>query len=82
MNQIAGSRDVEGTGPQVRHALFSGLMVLGIATASVAVILMWMFLTEPLEVARTVSQGTTGDVARLLATAVYDVVRSMLAWLR
>jgi hypothetical protein len=82
MNQIAGSRDVEGCGPQVRNALFSGLMVLGIATATVAVILMWMFLTEPIEVARTVRHGTTGDVARLLATAVYDLVRSMLAWLR
>lgn len=82
MNQIAGSRDVMGGRTQLQHALFSGLMVLGIATATVALILMWMFLTEPLEVAHTVRHGTTGDVARLLATAVYDLVRSMLAWLR
>jgi hypothetical protein len=82
MNQIAGSRDVELTKTPLRHALFSGLMVLGIATATVAVILMWMFLTEPVEVARTVGHGTTTDVARLIATAVYDMVRSLLAWLR
>ena len=80
MEQIAGSRDVEGTRAQVGRALVSGLMGLGMATAIVAVILMWMFLTDPVEVARTVRHGTTADVARLLATAVYDLVRSMLAW--
>ena len=82
MNQIAGSRDVEGPRTSIRKALFSGLMVLGIATATVAAILMWMFLTEPLEVAHTVRHGTTGDVARLLALAIVDLVRSMLAWLK
>jgi hypothetical protein len=81
MAQTVGSRDVEGCIPQVGRHLLGGLMGLAVVTATVALLLMWSFLTEPVEVAHTVRQGNLSEVSRLVATAVYDLVARFLAWL-
>jgi hypothetical protein len=66
---------------QVGRFLFSSLMGLGLLTATVALLFIWMFLTEPVELARSVRQGSTTDMVRVFAAAVYDLVRSLVAWL-
>lgn len=71
----------DGAGTQAGRVLFGSLMTVGLVTATVAVLCIWVFLTEPVELARTVRQGNTLDMARVLASAVYDLVTSLLAWL-
>jgi hypothetical protein len=63
------------------HLALGAVMAVGALTATVALFLMWMFLTEPVEMAHTMRQGTTSDVARLVASVVYDLVARLLAWL-
>jgi hypothetical protein len=65
---------------QAGQVLFGGLMVVGVLTATVALLLIWMFLTDPVELARSVRQGTTLDLARVFASAVYDLVSRLLTW--
>lgn len=81
MAQHAGSRDAEDARPLVTGYLLQGLLALALVTAAVAILLIWMFLTAPIEVARTVQRGSTMDVARLVATAIYDLVANLAAWL-
>ena len=74
---------VTSVGPlrQFGRLLFGGLMGVGALTTLVALLLMWLFLTEPVDMAITVRSGNSGDVARLVASAVYDLVARLVAWL-
>jgi hypothetical protein len=81
MELAAGSRE---QGHLLRHfgrLLFGGLMGVGALTSLVALLLMWLFLTEPVDMAITIRSGNSGDVARLVASAVYDFVARLVAWL-
>ena len=77
--EYAGSRDQFNPLRQLGNLLFGGLMSVGALTALVALLLMWLFLTEPVDLA--MRSGSTGDVARLMASAVYDLVARLVAWL-
>jgi hypothetical protein len=77
----AGSRDQGAPLRQFGRLLFGGLMSVGALTALVALMLMWLFLTEPVDMAITIRSGNSGDVARLMASAVYDLVARLVAWL-
>lgn len=61
--------------------LLTVLSATGLLATAAAVCLIWLFLTQPLQVAQVVDHGGAGELARLLATTVYDIVRSVLAWL-
>jgi hypothetical protein len=61
--------------------VLTALSGAGLAASAVAAWLIWLFLTQPVQVARVVDQGGARDVARLLATAMYDIVLKVLAWL-
>lgn len=61
--------------------LLTLLSATGLLATAAAVWLIWLFLTQPLQVARVVDRGGAGELARLLAAAVYDIVRSVVAWL-
>jgi hypothetical protein len=56
-------------------------MSVGALTTLVALLLMWLFLTEPVDMAITIRSGNSGDVARLMVSAVYDLVARLVAWL-
>ena len=79
--EYAGSRDQFGPLRQFGRLLFGGLMSVGALTSLVALLLMWLFLTEPVDMATTIRSGNSGDVARLVASAVYDLVARLVAWL-
>jgi hypothetical protein len=81
MELRAGSRDEVAPLRQVGRLLFGGLMGVGALTTLVALMLMWLFLTEPVDMAVTVRSGNGSDVARLVASAVYDLVARLVAWL-
>ena len=81
MESIAGSRDQIGPFRQFGRLLFGGLMGVGALTSLVALLLMWLFLTEPVDMAITVRSGNGSDVARLVVSAVYDLVARLVAWL-
>jgi hypothetical protein len=81
MELTAGSRDQVGPLRQFGRLLFGGLMGVGALTTLVALLLMWLFLTEPVDMAITIRSGNSGDVARLVASAVYDFVARLVAWL-
>jgi hypothetical protein len=81
MEISAGSRDQAAPLRQLGQVLFGGLMGVGVLTSIVALLLMWLFLTEPVDVAITVRSGNGADVARLVASAVYDLVARLVAWL-
>ena len=79
--EYAGSRDHYHPLRQFGRLLFGGLMGVGALTTLVALLLMWLFLTEPVDMAITIRSGNSGDVARLVASAVYDLVARLVAWL-
>jgi hypothetical protein len=81
MEISAGSRDQGRPLRQFGRLLFGGLMGVGALTTLVAMLLMWLFLTEPVDMAVTVRSGNSSDVARLVASAVYDLVARLVAWL-
>ena len=84
MQHAAGSRDELDRGGALRlfgRLLFGGLMSVGALTTVIALLLMWLFLTEPVDMAVTVRSGNSADVARLVASAVYDLVARLVAWL-
>ena len=81
MESSAGSRDQVAPLRQFGRLLFGGLVGVGVFTSLVALLLMWLFLTEPVDVAITVRSGNSADVARLVASAVYDLVARLVAWL-
>ena len=81
MESTAGSRDQVGPLRQFGRLLFGGLMGVGALTTLVALLLMWLFLTEPVDMAITIRSGNSGDVARLVVSAVYDLVARLVAWL-
>lgn len=77
----AGSRDQYNPPRQFGRLLFGGLMSVGALTTLVALLLMWLFLTEPVDMATTIRSGNSADVARMMASAVYDLVARLVAWL-
>jgi hypothetical protein len=79
--EYAGSREQNNPLRQFGRLLFGGLMSVGALTTLVALMLMWLFLTEPVDMAITIRGGNSGDVARLMASAVYDLVARLVAWL-
>jgi len=81
MELVAGSRDQVGPLRQFGRLMFGGLMGVGALTTFVALMLMWLVLTSPVDVAITIRGGNSGDVARLVASAVYDLVARLVAWL-
>jgi hypothetical protein len=81
MELSASSRDQVGPLRQFGRLLFGGLMGVGALTSLVALLLMWLFLTEPVDMAVTVRSGNGADVARLVVSAVYDLVARLVAWL-
>jgi hypothetical protein len=81
MEISAGSRDQCHPLRQFGRLLFGGLMGVGALTTLVAMLLMWLFLTEPVDMAVTVRSGNSADVARLVVSAVYDLVARLVAWL-
>ena len=81
MEVTAGSRELCHPLRQFGRLLFGGLMSVGALTTFVALLLMWLFLTEPVDMAITIRSGNSGDVARLMVSAVYDLVARLVAWL-
>jgi hypothetical protein len=67
--------------PWTNGPKLSGLGVVGLLTTSVALLLMWALLTEPVQLARAIDHGGSAAVARVLWTAISEMVVRLLAWL-
>lgn len=61
--------------------MLGALSATGLLASAAAVWLIWLFLTQPVQVARVIDQGGAGQLARLVATTMYDFVLKVLAWL-
>jgi thiol:disulfide interchange protein len=61
--------------------MLGALSATGLLASAAAVWLIWLFLTQPIQVARVVDQGGAGQLARLVASTMYDFVLKVLAWL-
>jgi hypothetical protein len=48
---------------------------------SVALLLMWALLTEPVQLARAIDHGGSAAVARVLWTTLSEIVVKLLAWI-
>ncbi len=59
----------------------SGLGILGLISTSVALLLMWALLTEPVQLTHAVYHGGSVAVARLLWTTMSELVVQLLAWI-
>jgi hypothetical protein len=67
--------------PWTNGPRLSGLGVVGLLTMSIALVLMWAVLTEPVQLARAIDHGGSAAVARVLFTAISEIVVKLLAWL-
>jgi hypothetical protein len=61
--------------------LLGTLSATGVLASAAAVWLVWLFLTQPVQVARVIDQGGAREMARLLASTMYDIVLKVVAWL-
>jgi hypothetical protein len=67
--------------PWTNGPKLSGLGIVGLLTMSIALLLMWAVLTEPVQLARAIDHGGSAAVARVLFTAISEIVVQLLAWL-
>ena len=67
--------------PWTNGPKLSGLGAISLLTMSVALLLMWALLTEPVQLASAIDHGGATAVARVLWTAISEVVVGLLAWL-
>jgi hypothetical protein len=67
--------------PWTNGPKLSGLGIVGLLTTSIALLLMWALLTEPVQLARAIDHGGSVAVARVLWTTVSELVVRLLAWL-
>jgi hypothetical protein len=67
--------------PWTNGPKLSGLGVVGLLTMSIALLLMWAVLTEPVQLARAIDHGGSAAVARVLFSAISEIVVKLLAWL-
>jgi hypothetical protein len=67
--------------PWTNGPKLSGLGAISLLTMSVALLLMWALLTEPVQLASAIDHGGATAVARVLWTAISEVVAGLLAWL-
>lgn len=58
-----------------------GLGIVGLLTTSVALLLMWALLTEPVQLARAIDHGGSAAIAQVLWTSFSELVVKLLAWL-
>jgi hypothetical protein len=59
----------------------SGLGIIGLITTSIALLLMWALLTEPVQLTHAIDHGGSAAVARLLWTTMSELVVQLIAWL-
>jgi hypothetical protein len=67
--------------PWTNGPKLSGLGIVGLLTTSIALLLMWALLTEPVQLARAIDHGGSTAVARVLWTAISEIVVRLLTWL-
>jgi hypothetical protein len=67
--------------PWTHGPKLSGLGIVGLLTTSVALLLMWALLTEPVQLARAIDHGGSAAVAQVLWTSLSEIVVKLLAWL-
>jgi hypothetical protein len=70
-----------GNGPNGSGPTLGGLGLLSLLTTSVALLLMWALLTEPVQLTSAVSNGGSMAVARLLWNTVSELVVQLIAWI-
>jgi hypothetical protein len=82
LTAIAGNWDASRTPWSNGHGpKLSGLGLLSLLSTSVALLLMWALLTEPVQLTHAVYNGGSMAVARLLWTTVSELVVQLLAWI-
>ena len=59
-------------------SLFGAIAVLSVLLAASTV---WLFLTNPLNVANAVNEGDVSPLIRNLADALFSALRGLLRWL-
>jgi hypothetical protein len=59
----------------------SGLGIVGLLTTSIALLLMWALLTEPVQLARAIDHGGSAAVAQVLWTSLSEMVVKLLHWI-
>lgn len=61
--------------------LLGTLSATATLASAAAIWLVWLFLTQPVQVARVIDQGGAREMARLLASSMYDFVLKVISWL-
>jgi hypothetical protein len=67
--------------PWTNGPRLGGLGIVGLLTTSVALLLMWALLTEPVQLARAIDHGGSAAIAQVLWTTVSELVVKLLAWI-